>query len=176
MNEGNLLFLKICIKGEKMQLQEKLNYKEVDEIIEKYKKPENLIRILQKVQQIYGYLSEDVQIYIADKLKLPVSEVNGVVTFYSLFSMKPKGKYTIGICLGTACYVKGGNDILKKLKNELKINEDETTEDGLFTIQATRCIGACGLAPVITVGDDVHGRIKPDDIPNILEKYRKSRE
>ncbi|MDK2799267.1 MAG: hypothetical protein PWQ70_886 [Clostridiales bacterium] len=155
-----------------MQLKEKPVYKEIDAVIEKYNKPGGLIRILQKVQDMYGYLSEDVQIYIADRLKLPISEVNGVVTFYSLFSTKPKGKYTIGVCLGTACYVKGANDILKKIKDELKINEDETTEDGLFTLRATRCIGACGLAPVITVGDDVHGRINPGEVPKILSKYR----
>ncbi len=154
-----------------MQLKEKPDYKEVDAIMTQYTQPEHLIRILQKVQDIYGYLSEDVQIYIADKLKIPVSEVNGVVTFYSLFSTKPKGKHIIGVCLGTACYVKGANDILKKLKSELKINEDETTKDGVFTLRATRCIGACGLAPVITIGDDVHGRINADDIPRILEKY-----
>lgn len=155
-------------------VKEKPVYKEIDEIIQKYNKPGELIRILQKVQDLYGYLSEDVQIYIADKLKLPVSEVNGVVTFYSLFSTKPKGKYTVGVCLGTACYVKGANDILKKIKEELKINEDETTEDGLFTLRTTRCIGACGLAPVISVGDDIHGRLSPKDIPGILDKYRKS--
>ncbi|MCG8502513.1 MAG: NADH-quinone oxidoreductase subunit NuoE [Firmicutes bacterium] len=154
-----------------MQLKEKPDYKEIDAIMTQYTEPEHLIRILQKVQDIYGYLSEDVQIYIADKLKIPVSEVNGVVTFYSLFSTKPKGKHIIGVCLGTACYVKGANDILKKLKSELKINEDETTKDGVFTLRATRCIGACGLAPVITIGDDVHGRINADDIPRILEKY-----
>ena len=154
-----------------MQLKEKPDYKEIDAIMTQYTEPEHLIRILQKVQDIYGYLSEDVQIYIADKLKIPVSEVNGVVTFYSLFSTKPKGKHIIGVCLGTACYVKGANDILKKLKSELKINEDETTKDGVFTLRATRCIGACGLAPVITIGDHVHGRINAEDIPRILEKY-----
>ena len=155
-----------------MELRQKPILKEVDEIIEKYNEPGGLIRILQKVQQLYGYLSEDTQIYIADKLKLPVSEVNGIVTFYSLFSTKPKGKYIIGVCLGTACYVKGAADILKAFKDELKINEDETSKDGLFTIRVTRCVGACGLAPVITIGEDVHGKISASDIPEIINKYR----
>lgn len=159
-----------------MRTKEKSVYSGIDKIIKKYNEPGELIRILQKAQDINGYLSEDVQIYIADKLKLPISEVNGVVTFYSLFSTKPKGKYTIGVCLGTACYVKGANDILKKLKEELGINEDETTPDGLFTLRVTRCMGACGLAPVIAIDEDVHGKITPEDIPKILKKYGKNTE
>ena len=145
---------------------------EIDEIIEKYTEPGSLIRILQKVQDIYGYLSEDVQTYIAGRLHIPVSEINGVVTFYSLFSTKPKGKYKISVCMGTACYVKGANKILDRLKEELGADEGETSSDGLFTLLATRCVGACGLAPVITIGDNVHGRLSPDDIPLLIQKYR----
>ncbi len=145
---------------------------EIDEIIEKYTEPGSLIRILQKVQDIYGYLSEDVQTYIAGRLHIPVSEINGVVTFYSLFSTKPKGKYRISVCMGTACYVKGANKILDRLKEELGADEGETSGDGLFTLLATRCVGACGLAPVITIGDNVHGRLSPDDIPLLIQKYR----
>ena len=159
-----------------MQVKKQKPIKEIDEIIKKHHETGGLIRILQKTQQIYGYLSEETQIYIAKKLNMPMSEVNGVVTFYSLFSTKPKGKYTIGVCLGTACYVKGANDIMKKLKQTLEIDEGETTADKMFTLIATRCIGACGLAPVITIGDDVNGRLNVEDVPKILGKYQNSPE
>ena len=132
-----------------------------------------LVRILQKGQDIFGYLPITVQSYIADKLDLPISTVNGVVSFYSLFSQEPRGKYIVSVCMGTACYVKGAEDILNAIKDELQVREDETSMDGLFTLRSTRCIGACGLAPVITINDDVYGRVRPDDIPGIMHQYKK---
>lgn len=157
-----------------MELKEE-DIKVLDEIISKYETEQGmLIRILQKSQKHFGYLPLEVQSYISEKLNIPISKVNGVVTFYSLFSEKPRGKYTIGVCLGTACYVKGAQEVLDAIKDELQINVDETTMDGLFTLKATRCIGACGLAPVVTINDEVHGRLTPSDIPSILYKYIKT--
>ncbi len=154
---------------------EKHKYKQLDKIIAKYKEEEGmLIRILQKSQNVFGYLPIKVQTYISDRLDIPISKVNGVVSFYSLFSQEPKGKYTIGVCMGTACYVKGAQEVLEAIKKELQIDVGETTMDGLFTLQATRCIGACGLAPVITINDEVYGRLSPADIPGILYKYIKT--
>ncbi|MTI65903.1 MAG: NADH-quinone oxidoreductase subunit NuoE [Firmicutes bacterium] len=157
-----------------LELKEE-DIKVLDEIISKYETEQGmLIRILQKSQKHFGYLPLEVQSYISEKLNIPISKVNGVVTFYSLFSEKPRGKYTIGVCLGTACYVKGAQEVLDAIKDELQINVDETTMDGLFTLKATRCIGACGLAPVVTINDEVHGRLTPSDIPSILYKYIKT--
>lgn len=131
-----------------------------------------LIAILHKAQEIYGFLPEELQTYIAEQLDVPLSEVCGVVTFYSYFSMKPRGEYLISVCLGTACYVKGAGEIFDKLSRKLKITIGETTEDGKFTLEASRCIGACGLAPVLTVNDTIHGRLSLDDVDSLLEKYR----
>lgn len=152
------------------------NFKEINTILNRYKKGEYLIQILRDIQNKYGYISEEVQKYIAVKMNIPVSKINGVVTFYSLFNTKPKGKYTIGVCMGTACYVKGAMDILTKIKDELSIKEGETTEDLLFTLSVTRCIGACGLAPLITINDDVYGRLTTNEIPEILNKYKEQKE
>src|SRR5690554_1254179 len=147
-------------------------YRNLDEVISQYKgKPGGLIPVLHQAQLIFGYLPKDVQIKVAEGLDVPLSEVYGVVTFYSFFSQKPRGKYTIGVCLGTACYVKGAPAILEKIKETLKISDGETTSDGLFTLDTTRCVGACGLAPVMTVGDDVYGRLTPERISEILERY-----
>lgn len=149
-------------------------YQALDELINKYRNtPGALIPVLHQAQQIFGYLSEDVQIKVAEGLNLPLSEVYGVITFYSFFSTKPRGKYTIGVCLGTACYVKGAAQILQTVKDELGIEMDETTDDGLFTLTVTRCLGACGLAPVMMIGDDVYGRLTPERVPEILNSYRK---
>ncbi len=159
----------------KLNDNEKEKFKKLDKIINKYKSQEGmLIRILQKAQEEFGYLPIKVQSYISEKLNIPVSKINGVVSFYSLFSEEPTGKYTIGVCLGTACYVKGANEILEAIKDELQIDVGETTMDGLFTLKATRCIGACGLAPVVTINEDVYGRLNPSDIPAILYKYIKT--
>lgn len=130
-----------------------------------------LIPVLHKAQDIYGYLPIEVQTIIADGLGVSLAEVYGVVTFYTQFSLNPKGEYKVAVCLGTACYVKGSGDILEKIKEILKIDVDGCTADGKFSLEATRCIGACGLAPVMTVNDDVYGRLVPDDVPGILEKY-----
>ena len=134
--------------------------------------PGELISILHAVQNKLGYLPEPVQKIIARKLGIPASKVYGVVTFYSFFSMTPKGKIPISVCLGTACYVKGSQKILDTLSEELKIQPGDTTDDGLFTLNATRCLGACGLAPVMMIGEDVFGRLTPDQVPGILDKFR----
>ena len=131
-----------------------------------------LIPVLHQAQEIYGYLPIEVQTMIADGLGVPLAEVYGVVTFYTQFSLNPKGEYKIGVCLGTACYVKGSGDILDKFKELLKIDVDGCTSDGKFSLEATRCIGACGLAPVFTINEDVYGRITADDVPGILAKYQ----
>jgi NADH-quinone oxidoreductase E subunit len=130
-----------------------------------------LIPIMHEAQEIFGYLPIEVQNYIAEALEISITDVYGVATFYSQFSLKPKGKYNISVCMGTACYVKGAQKILDRLKKELNIEVGETTEDGKFTITATRCLGACGLAPVMTINDDVYGRLVEDDIPGIIKKY-----
>ena len=144
------------------------------EVIEKYKNTEGaLIPVLHEAQEIYGYLPLEVQKKISEELGVPLAEIYGVVTFYTQFSLNPKGKYKIGVCLGTACYVKGSGAILDKLKEKLGIDVGECTEDGKFSLEATRCIGACGLAPVMTINDDVYGRLVPDDVEGILEKYQK---
>lgn len=135
-------------------------------------KSQNLISVLHRAQLIFGYLSRDVLVYIAEVLSVPISEVYGVVTFYSLFSTIPTGQYIISICMGTACYVKGANDVMEAFKENLKIDVGETTEDGLFTLRNARCLGACGLAPVITINEDVHGKLTADDVPVIIQRYR----
>lgn len=130
-----------------------------------------LIPVLHEAQSIYGYLPIEVQEKISDGLDVPMSEIYGVVTFYTQFTTNPKGKYNIAVCLGTACYVKGSGTILDKIKEKLGIDVGECTPDGKYSIEATRCIGACGLAPVLTINDEVYGRLEPDDIYAILEKY-----
>ncbi|MBQ7039100.1 MAG: NADH-quinone oxidoreductase subunit NuoE [Clostridia bacterium] len=130
-----------------------------------------LIPVLHEAQEIYGYLPIEVQTMIAEGLDVSLADVYGVVTFYAQFSLYPKGKYQIGVCLGTACYVKGSGEILERFKQRLGIDVGECTPDGKFSLEATRCIGACGLAPVLTVNDDVHGRLTPDDVDDILAKY-----
>lgn len=132
-----------------------------------------LIPVLHKAQELFGYLPTEVMDFVADKLQVPTAYVYGVATFYSLFTLTPRGKYQISVCMGTACYVKGAPAILDTVRQQLQIKIGETTEDGLFTLLETRCIGACGLAPVLTVGDDVYGRLTADKVPEILEKYRR---
>ena len=145
------------------------------EVIEQYKDdPGAVMPVLQEAQEIYGYLPLEVQIMIADGLNVPLDEVYGVATFYSQFALTPKGKYHISVCLGTACYVKGSGDVLNKLSEELGIEAEECTPDTKFSLTACRCIGACGLAPVITVNDDVYGRLTADEIPGILKKYQEA--
>lgn len=133
--------------------------------------PGAVMPVLQGAQEIYGYLPYEVQLMVAEGLNVPLEEVYGVATFYSMFALSPKGKYHISVCLGTACYVKGSGDLLQRLCDELGIAAEECTEDGKFSLTACRCIGACGLAPVLTINEDVYGRLVPDDIPGILAKY-----
>ena len=127
--------------------------------------------VLQKAQEIYGYLPVEVQSMVADGLGISLSEVYGVATFYSQFSLNPKGIYQISICLGTACYVKGADKILEALESRLGIKCGECTPDGVFSLDSCRCVGACGLAPVMMINDDVYGRMTEDQIDDILKKY-----
>jgi len=127
--------------------------------------------VLHKVQGEYGYLSAEVQELIAEELHIPVSKVYGIVSFYSFFTMIPKGKNPISICLGTACYVRGAEKVLDELKRQLKIEVGGTTEDGKFSLNVLRCVGACGLAPVMMIGDKVYGRLTPDKVKEILAEY-----
>ncbi len=131
-----------------------------------------LMTVLHQAQHLFGYLPLEVQEIISSKMFIPLSEIYGVVTFYSQFSLTPKGKYEIGVCEGTACYVKGSQAIKEKVMESLNISVGETTPDLNFSMQATRCIGACGLAPVMTISGDVYGKLKANDIEEILEKYR----
>ena len=148
-------------------------YAELRQMIEAHKDwPGALMPVLQGAQEIFGCVPEDVQKIIAEGLGVTLSEVYGVATFYSQFRLEPNGKYTISVCLGTACYVKGSQKVLDRLSEELKTPVGKTSPDGLFTLNATRCLGACGLAPVMTINDEVYGRLVPDDIPGILAKYR----
>ena len=133
--------------------------------------PGVLMPALQKAQEIYGYLPIEVQRMLAEALGKPLAEVYGVATFYSQFSLTPKGKYRISVCLGTACYVKGSGKLYEKLQEKLGIAGGECTPDGKFSLDACRCVGACGLAPVIMINDDVYGRLTVDDLDGILAKY-----
>ena len=130
-----------------------------------------LMPVLQKAQEIYGYLPIEVQTIISDEMNIPLEKIYGVVTFYAQFSLFPKGEYQISVCLGTACYVKGSGDIFDKLKEKLGIGDGECTPDGKFSLESCRCIGACGLAPVLTVNGEVYGRLTVDDVDGIIEKY-----
>jgi len=131
-----------------------------------------LINILHRVQGTFGYLPAEVQEVIAEKLNIPVAKVYGVVTFYSYFTMTPKGEFPISICTGTACYVRGAEKVLGEFKKELQIEVGETTADGKFSLSCLRCVGACGLAPVVLVGDKTYGRVAPDDVKEIIGEYR----
>lgn len=132
----------------------------------------SLMPVMQKAQDIYGYLPIEVQTIISNEMNIPLEKIYGVATFYSQFSLYPKGEYKISVCLGTACYVKGSGEIFEKLKEKLGINGGETTPDGKYSLEDCRCIGACGLAPVLTVNDDVYGRLTADDVDGILAKYK----
>ncbi|MBP3638192.1 MAG: NADH-quinone oxidoreductase subunit NuoE [Clostridia bacterium] len=151
----------------------KEKYVQLDEVIAKHKgTPGALMPVLQEAQNIFGYVPMDVQQIIADGLGTTLAEVYGVATFYAQFSLEPKGQYVVGVCLGTACYVKGSQKVLDKLAEELEVPVGKTTADGMFTLNATRCLGACGLAPVMMINDEVYGRLVPEDIPGIIAKYR----
>lgn len=152
-----------------------VKFKELNEFIEAQNeefKESLLISVLHKAQQIYGYLSEDVQKFIAKKLEIPESKVYGVVTFYSYFTTEPKGKYVISVCTGTACFVRGSGEILEEFKNKLGINEGETTKDNLYTLDILRCVGACSIAPVVLVNDKVYGYFKKSQVDEILNEFK----
>lgn len=164
----------VAEKCECRELSEEEKYSLVNDVIEEYEKKEsNLIQILHMSQAIFGFLPQEVQSFIAEKMDLPISKVSGVVTFYSFFATKPKGEYTVRVCLGTACYVRGGKKILEKLKEHLGIDVGETTKDLKFTLEVMRCLGACGLAPVISVNGKVHKRVNANKVHQILDKYSK---
>jgi NADH:ubiquinone oxidoreductase subunit E len=135
-------------------------------------KQEHLIHVLHKAQDLFSYLPQNLQLYIARKLDLSGARVNGVVTFYSYFNEKPVGKYIISVCMGTACFVKGADKVLERVLELTGADKNEMSKDGLFTVKDVRCIGACGLAPVMTVNDKVYGKVKPKDVDDIIRHYR----
>ncbi|MCC5912381.1 MAG: NAD(P)H-dependent oxidoreductase subunit E [Clostridiaceae bacterium] len=148
------------------------NFQKLQNVINEYKgKQGPLMPVLHEGQKIFGCLPLEVQKKISESLKVPLSEIYGVVTFYSQFSLEPQGDYVIGVCLGTACYVKNAQPIIDKISKMIDTKAGETSQDGKFTLVATRCIGACGLAPVMTINEEVYGRLKVEDVPGIMEKY-----
>ena len=149
-----------------------VDFKLIDSILEKYEcQKTKVIPIMQDIQKEYKFLPKDALLYVADKVGESPADLYGIATFYAQFNLQAKGKYTIGICLGTACYVKGSGDVLLKFKERLGINEGQTTPDRKYTLDATRCIGCCGLAPVLAVNGEVYGNLKTDDVDKILTKY-----
>lgn len=152
----------------------KLSRHKTDELLaicnEHGNQPGELINILHKAQHLFGYLPAEVQQVVASSLNIPVSKVYGVVTFYSFFTMTPKGEHPISVCMGTACYVRGAEKVLDEFKRILKINVGETTPDGKFSLSSLRCVGACGLAPVVLIGEKVYGRVVPGDVEKILKE------
>lgn len=143
------------------------------EVIAKHKDDQgSTMPVMQEAQEIYGYLPEEVQLIIAEELGVPLSEIYGIASFYSQFTLNPKGQYQINVCLGTACYVKGAGNVHDKVCEVVGCKAGEITEDGKFSIDATRCVGACGLAPVMMINEDVYGRLTPDKIGAIIDKYR----
>lgn len=135
-----------------------------------------LIMYLHKAQELFGYLPKNVMEFISVKTNIPESTIYGVATFYAFFSLKPKGKYEIKVCMGTACYVKGGEKLLERFKKELNVKGDEADKDGLFNVKPVRCIGACSMAPAIMIGDDTYGRLTPKNVPELLDLYKNKEE
>ncbi|MCU0456992.1 MAG: NADH-quinone oxidoreductase subunit NuoE [Bacteroidales bacterium] len=133
--------------------------------------PQELINVLHKCQEHFGYLPAEVQEVISNELVVPVAKIYGVVTFYSFFTMTPRGKHPVSICMGTACYVRGAEKVLDEFKKELGLQVGQTSPDGKFSLSSLRCVGACGLAPVVMVGDKTYGRVAPDDVRNIIKEY-----
>ena len=148
------------------------NFEKLHKVIDDHKDMQGpLMPILHEAQHIFGAIPKEVQKVISDKLNVPMAEIYGVVTFYSQFTLEPKGEYLIGVCLGTACYVRGAQQIIDKIPELTSVSVGKTSPDGKFSLEATRCIGACGLAPVLTVNEDVYGRLTLEDIPGIVQKY-----
>ncbi len=133
--------------------------------------PQELINVLHSCQEHFGYLPAEIQEVVAERLNIPVARVYGVVTFYSFFTMVPKGRYPVSICLGTACYVRGAEKVLEEFRKELGIKVGQCTKDNKFSLSSLRCVGACGLAPVVLVGEKTYGRVSPDDVKNIIKEY-----
>lgn len=155
----------------KIKLKEK-DIAQIDEICKSFNnEPGELINVLHKVQTTFGYLPAEVQDVVANKLNMSVAKVYGVVTFYSFFTMIPKGRFPISICTGTACYVRGAEKVLDEFKKQLSIKVGESTPDGKFSLTCLRCVGACGLAPVVQVGEKTYGRVSPDLVKDILKNY-----
>ncbi|MEO3945452.1 NADH-quinone oxidoreductase subunit NuoE [Gorillibacterium sp. CAU 1737] len=159
-----------CCCGGASEPDEKLEKVKVS--IEQFKSMKGaLIPVLHEIQDIYGYLPEHVLQVVSTELNIPMSEIFGVASFYHFFSLTPKGEHVIRVCMGTACYIKGAQGLLDRLSTELKVPVQGTTSDNKFTLEATRCLGACGLAPVLTIGEKVYGRLSPNDVPKILKEY-----
>ncbi|MFQ5907187.1 MAG: NAD(P)H-dependent oxidoreductase subunit E [bacterium] len=153
-------------------IEEKMLAK-LDEILQRYEGQIGVeIPILQEVNLEFNYLPEEALVYVAERLETPVSRLYEIATFFNAFSLEPRGKYTISICLGTACHVQGGGRILEKVERDLNVKAGETTEDLNFSLETVRCLGCCGLAPVVTIGDDLYGKVTQAQIPKILKKYR----
>ncbi len=150
--------------------------KTINEIIDRYQNEETpLMLILSDIQKEYGYIPLEVQELVSERTGIPVAEIYGVVSFYSYFSLKPKGKYVIGVCLGTACYVKGSQQVIDKFSEILNIKPGETTEDGLFTLDALRCIGACGIAPAVSISGKVYSKVSVNQVQDIINSYREAK-
>ena len=148
-------------------------FMQLKEFIDSVKESDGiLMKTLQKAQDIFGYLPIEVQKFIYEETGIPMAEIYGVVSFYTQFSVTPKGKHKIGVCLGTACYVKNAQLVIDRLSKELNVKVGNTTDDNLFTLEATRCLGCCGLAPVMMIDDEVYGKVEPADIPEIIAKYK----
>lgn len=149
------------------------SYKQLEDFINTLPdKKGALIEVLHKAQHIFGYLPEEIQLNICEKLDIPASKVFGVVTFYSYFTTEPRGEYVINVCMGTACFVRGAGNVLAEFEKQLVVKNGQTTEDGKFTVGSLRCIGACGLAPVVTVNDKVYGHVTKADVAKILAEYQ----
>ena len=150
-----------------------VKFKELEDFIDSLVSTKGeLIRVLHKAQQIFGYLPKEVQYFVGRKLGIPTAKVFGVVSFYSYFTMEPKGEHNISVCMGTACYVRGAEKVLDEFKRQLGVEVGKTTEDGKFSVEALRCVGACGLAPVVLVGEKVYGRVTVEMVKDILDEYK----
>ncbi len=150
-------------------------FDQLQAVIDQYKDANGpLMPIMQKAQDIFGAVTFEVQHFIAEKMGIPMTDVYGVATFYSQFALEPKGEYLVSVCLGTACYVKGVQNVMERLKEKLGVDVGRTTKDGKFTLEATRCLGCCGLAPVMTINENVYGRLVSEDVDRILAEYAKN--
>lgn len=176
LEHKNKLYTYAASEKEKMKVKVRLSEDKISKIQEICSLFNNdageLINVLHQTQHLFGYLPAEVQEVIAHSLNISTSHVYGVVTFYSYFTMVPKGRFPISICTGTACYVRGAEKVLEEFKRQLNLNVGETTEDGKFSLSCLRCVGACGLAPVVLVGEKVYGRVSPDGVKAILEAYK----